>query len=409
MRVNERDLAELRTRWEELCKRADRLGIPRPELREGARGVERIAAADGIGPDRVVCWVDVEAHGGRVNLDGWRLLGTLQHIEGRTLVRTVPGQAVPRERWNADPRDCDQCHARRDRIHTYVLAHAESGRVVQLGSDCVRGYLPGMDVEALLAYTVALIEWSEAIGAAGEERDDWGRREPDRWDLAGLLEMTARVIRVDGWVSRRQAEERGGAATADGVLLALGGPGKDDSRELRAWFRKVEEARQEGDEGEAGRAILWALSQGEASDYGHNLATIASLGWADRRMLGLACSMLPAYRRAHEREVEEARTARESQHVGTVGKRETFRGLKVDSVRYFEGDYGTRALVTFRDACSNVLAWWTSADSATVDVRELEEHAGNGRRYDVKATVKSHDRYKGTAQTMLSRCAVSAV
>jgi hypothetical protein len=83
-----------------------------------------------------------------------------------------------------------------------------------------------------------------------------------------------------------------------------------------------------------------------------------------------------------------------SAHVGTVGRREVFAGLRLSRVLHFASEQlGTVHLHLFEDAAGNELVWKTSAIC-------LEPP---GKTFTVKATVKAHDEYRGTPRTVLAR------
>lgn len=86
-------------------------------------------------------------------------------------------------------------------------------------------------------------------------------------------------------------------------------------------------------------------------------------------------------------------------YVGTVGKRETF-AVVLDFVTGYETAYGYTTVLKFRTDEGATLVWKASNTGlARGDV---------GKRYALKGTVKAHAEYKGTKQTMVSRCAVTA-
>ena len=73
------------------------------------------------------------------------------------------------------------------------------------------------------------------------------------------------------------------------------------------------------------------------------------------------------------------------------------RPLTVTKVRPFDSYYGVKTLVVFEDEPGNLLNWWASCN-----VDHLEE----GDVVTIKATVKEHGDYKGTAQTIIKRVKV---
>lgn len=134
------------------------------------------------------------------------------------------------------------------------------------------------------------------------------------------------------------------------------------------------------------------------TDYEHNLRVVLRAGVVSFRTAGLAASLLPAYSRLLGEEIRRQRWANRaatSQHVGTVSKRQVFKGLVLEAVISIDTDFGGLHIHRFVDESGNVLVWKTGTT-------KLEE----GYTYSVKGTVKEHGDYKGCKQTLLTRCAV---
>lgn len=392
---------EVQAAFLKLHAKAERLHLTPPVLTTVATGTDIITKRNWLGePVRFeVPWVELIATGEPPVFDGWRLLGVVQHVEGHTIIRGVPGHAIPERYREADPRNCDHCHAVRNRRDSIIVQHVD-GRTLQLGTDCAQGYLPSADVETLLGYMVAMLDAVGRVGTLSSSDDDAGywHRGSSRTNLIDFLRFTVRIIRAHGWVSRSAA----GAAepTADAVLRYIDGPAPGAGEATLRWFERTSAATRDDEQPLAEATIAFWQSATGTSDYVYNLRSIAAIGWVDERLAGLAASMVPGYQKV--RDEEAAANAKPSQHVGTVGKRTRFQNL-TSTVRYFDGDYGTRAQVTFRDEAGAILIWWTQADCASIDIRLLEDPA---RRWDVTGTIKKHDRFKGIAQTILTRCAV---
>jgi len=84
-----------------------------------------------------------------------------------------------------------------------------------------------------------------------------------------------------------------------------------------------------------------------------------------------------------------------SQHIGTVGKRETF-ALTIQWVKYFEGAFGATYIHGLKDAAGNVVIYKGS--------KCLGE---KGAAITVKATVKKHGERDGVKQTIITRPATA--
>ena len=141
---------------------------------------------------------------------------------------------------------------------------------------------------------------------------------------------------------------------------------------------------------DADAAIAWLTddSMEVSSDYIQSVQAIAKRGWVANKHMGFACSIIQAYRR------EMARLAKvntDSQHIGTIGERDTFT-LKVNRLIFSEGFYGLTIIHLMEDKDGNVFKWFSSGP-------ELDE----GEFLTVKATVKDHSEYQGTKETVLTR------
>ena len=92
----------------------------------------------------------------------------------------------------------------------------------------------------------------------------------------------------------------------------------------------------------------------------------------------------------------ERRASWNSQHLGTVGKRDVF-NVEVDRVAYFESAFGIVWIVTMRDEAGNAIV------SKSTSFR-----AERGQRLTIKATIKDHGDFRGEKQTVVQRIKVAA-
>ena len=118
-----------------------------------------------------------------------------------------------------------------------------------------------------------------------------------------------------------------------------------------------------------------------------------------RRYTGIMASLIPAYRREHGLNGRGEKKEITSEHQGEIGKRQTWDltvtkrvDMEVDSYGWSYSGTEMLHIHIFEDEAGNVFVWKTTSVS-------LNE----GDSYKVKATVKAHDEYNGTPQTILSR------
>jgi hypothetical protein len=328
---------------------------------------------------------------------GWSFVAALTHIEGETVVRTVPGQEVP-VIYRTRGAVCDHCRVARRRSETYVLRH-EDGRLVQVGSTCIGDFL-GADVAGDLAAAAATL-YAAARGIAEDGCEGMGGGSGET-TLGEYLPFVAWCVREQGWTSRTAARERGDAsATADRAMTYLSDPK----------IRKEAGCDPTADDvALAGAAEAWAEAitdetiAADRGDYLHNLRVVARSGLVVRKTAGIAASMIVAYQRHLGRErakIERAARPVANVHVGTVGKRETWGPIVLDFVTGYETDYGYTTVLKFRTVEGATIVWKASSTDL--------ERADVGKTFTLTGTVKKHDEYKGEKQTIVSRCRVEAV
>jgi hypothetical protein len=335
----------------------------------------------------------VEVTGKAPCIAGWTFVATLQHEGEGTIVRTVPTADVADGElaaYRSAPPACDYCQTDRRRGDTFVL-RSDDGLLKQVGRSCLGAFLGGLSPDGAASRAEWLAAADDLCGAAGE--DGWaGGRSVETATLESYLAFVAAAIRQDGWMSRTAARDTNRQATADTALTCGLWPSPMLPAAQRLYATDEDITLATG-------AIAYATANlSPVSDYEHNLDVVLRAGVITHRTAGIAASLIPWYQRALGRELERRRQAQlgaASQHVGVVGKRESFGVCVLERVFSIETQYGVLHIHKFADAQGNILVWKTGS-------AKLE----SGRQYTVKGTVKAHDEYKGTKQTTLTRAAV---
>ena len=393
------NMASVQAGLESLAKRAARKGLAPVAFTFGKAftttehtGAFACSGAASCGGCVKVSRVPLTLLGDVPRFDGWTFLAALQHLDGENIVRAVPGEAVP-PMYRARGPVCDHCKAVRRRNDTYVVRH-DDGRTMQVGSTCIGDFL-GSDDAGKLAASASYL--AEVRGLAEGACEGFGGATNGDSLLSAFLPVVAWCVEAQGWKSRTAARTDGGVATADRAWTYLG-----NKREAEKAGVNVTDAHT----ALAMSAEFWAEHltdaevDAERGDYLHNLRAVARTGLVTFRSSGIAASMVTAYQRFIGRQRQNAeRAARPvSEHIGTVGKRETFTA-RLDFVTGYETQYGYTTVCKFVTDAGNVLCWKASStDLARDDV---------GKLYSVTGTVKAHDDYKGTKQTALTRCKVT--
>lgn len=405
-------LAEVSRLVARMARRAVKLALPPPTLRtvrtyrvpqvqffdhDGRRRWRDVRDGEPEIPGaayQVVERHDVELSGELPALAGWAIVAALARVEtdegAAVVVRSVPGagELPPSFRDPLAAGDCDHCRMRRPRTVTYVLRETGSNRARRVGSSCLADFLRSGSAEDLIGYAEGLLAIREAL-AAGDPDDEDGGRGRQAWLPVPFLAAVVARSRRWGFVSRRQAEERGGLSTADAIAWPPTRIQCEEDRPVPVTPADLETAT---------AALEWARDLEGLSDYLHNCRTVARMGAWTRSEIGIGASIATAYDRelARKREADDA--AATSTHQGTVGKRAVF-ALTLLSFRVLPGDYGPRCLTKWRDAAGNRFTWYATGEHAPAEV---------GDTVNLKATVKAHESKRGFAETLLTRGAVQA-
>lgn len=375
-------------------KRAAKLGVEGFTLVKGEpfdKDVSVDKSGLGIEPQRFVRMIPCTITGPTIKAPGgWSLAGRVDFEDGATVVNSKPGVELPKRFRTITPM-CDHCRSDRQRNAVFVFNRAGDD-YMQVGRSCLKDYL-GHSPEAALW---AASEFGGIFDDIDRELDEGAGGGNRRAQLVGLDEvMTAAAwaVREFGFVSRKAADDRGGAPTSIEVDAALFG-----KKEREDYLKRVTQA----DKDKAASVVAWIQSEWgskpDTSDYEYNAVELTGRRAVHMRRIGLLTSLVAAYDRAHEEKI--AREKRVNAHVGTVGKRQDFEATFAGS-NAFDTAYGTMWVARF-DTPAGVLVYKGGTPFWPSTIKP-------GDRMKFKATIKEHDDYKGTKQTIIQRVAGAEV
>jgi hypothetical protein len=150
----------------------------------------------------------------------------------------------------------------------------------------------------------------------------------------------------------------------------------------------------QGDIDLGAKAAEWVLEQSDASDYMATLIKCVKAGAISHKRLGFLASAITAYKRAIEKPVEVTDNMT-NEWVGD--KKERLRGIvgTIKRVRTIPSsfDEGMTTIVTLVTGGGNTFVWFATnyPDAEVGDVWTFD------------GTVKNHNEYQGTRQTIVSR------
>jgi len=400
-RIPERNLSKVKSKIEKLNRKATRLETPEIELLVGSFEDEEILE-EGKPTGRFIRYYEVTVTGETPMLAGWKFVAVLEQTEGGNIVRTVPGEQLPKEYRMVD-QHCDHCNLIRQRKDTYVVEHIDTCETKQVGSACLKDFTGGNDPHRAAAMAEFLMSVDEFMQLA-EDDDFFGGGGSGEYlvSLENYLGYVSMMIRRYGWLSRGKARDEGkaGEATAD---LA-------DSM-MNKKYKKSDDFPTDDDKAKATAAIEWGREflnakagddpvNGDISDYEWNLLMVINQDIIGYRSFGLAASLLPFHYRELHKIVEKAQQAeRSNEWLGEPKQRLQFDNLEVVFEQSYENDWGITILYKFVDEVGNELIWWAS--------KWQDFEVGNV--VSGKATVKKHEVYKDRKQTVINRAKFTEV
>lgn len=301
-------------------------------------------------------------------IDGWQLIAKIEFdSELGNMVQLFPGVDSVDTRYRTVAPICEHCNTARRRRDVIVLRHTESGEEKIVGRNCLADFIRTGDAETLARFAEFMDRLAKIDSDSLEESDsdycDYNigcNRGPIVKTLNYLATVSA-VIRKCGWVSKTVAKERPDTfATAEIAGRCFWG---FRAKEFRA---KQDLYPTDKDLARAEAALEWARQQeGSDSEYLHNIARLANCATLNWKYEGYVASIIAAHGRACDRENELKKQKLERTFLGKVGER--VRGVLVQVVRmrFIEGMYGAKTIVTMEAAVGEkraVLTWFATGD-----------------------------------------------
>lgn len=356
-----------------------------------------VTETEDSGADVEIVVVDIALSGRPAQYAGWTFVAAVDTIgEGAGagfVLRCAPGmEATAEERAILAPYACQHCHTtRNNRVYTYLLRNAESGESIQVGKTCMADFLGVPVVPTMFTTTDSLAD--EVGGRIGGGAPEFA----PEYVVAVAVAMT----QGRGYVSAAKAAEQDTASTASFVSAFLYEP------KARARFVEDFPALASPDTAAAARMIADVLGAPADSEYISNVQAALRGATVNPRHIGLVASTVVAHHnlteRAEERaERETANAARAAAkdaitYAGEVGDKITLTG-RIARHQWVSTQYGTSALVIVETG-EHVAKMFTSARWAD-DVTE-------GDTVTLTGTVKTHQEYEGTRQTVMTRARVT--
>ncbi len=384
--INEDDLPKLQAKINDLNKRAKRIGTDPITLELGE--TKKVKLQTRFVEDLWRGLVEVTVNGPEPRYADWQFVAALKPLTSGNMVFAIGDQEIPRKYRKADM-TCDHCGTKRKRNATYIIRSTETGEYKQVGRSCLKDFMGHGDPARFADFLAAIAEFVKEVEDWGDDGDTayWDNDElPSNkyFSIEKYLGYVVASIERHGWTSRAEAQF-GDYATADAAADWMFPPKHQRTepvpeKALRkakaalAWIRKKPEK--------------WATT-----NYLQNLRLLCKEDVIGADEIGIAASLITVYDREKESERRERDIAagKGSKHVGAVGERRDFR-LKITSIKPYDGNYGMVYITKLLDDDGNEFTWFAS-----------NEPGEEGKTYNITATVKKHDEFRGIPQTHITR------
>lgn len=341
--------------------------------------------------------------------NGWLFGATVEPsgIEGKNFVNyslsgNDIGFIVPNKYFSSNPCRCDYCKTNRRRSKTYLVVNQETGEWKQLGRECLKLFVTGIDVDAIATFEFFIKEAEDFVNPSDEF---FYNRRFKFVKVADALALAVALYCDKGYVTTRDAVGDANDFCNKNIvqrkLSRLYGYDSDFlniTNSARAEIDKININTDVPIAKIAVKIVLKSVKELPDDTYYNNLKVIVSNEYIPLNKLGLLVSIPKAidrYKEEKKRQEEKERLAAESNYLGSVGEKISIHFVSGREVACCETQFGLLHIYEFKDANGNTVVWKSSSSK---DIPE------NGT---VTGTVKAHEEYNGIKQTVILRAKIT--
>lgn len=291
---------------------------------------------------------------------GWKFIARVDHESYGNVIVGVPdsehGAELHKMFGKSQASFCDHCQTTRNRTSTFVVQN-EKGKLVRIGRQCLRSYLPGGEREITKMIDFANILTNVALGLEEYEEQQkrggggGGSGSPKYFSANDVLGLTIAFAQTFGYVSRKKSQEifdstgeSGPEPTAQKVMNALTGVTQDavkqwpNNEKIKRENEVIENysSNQEKYKKEADEIVDWAgpylkseldKPNNPMREYFQNLSVIVgALSKSEeskainKKHINILASLYPTYKRNVTQKKEASKENKKtSEYVGTPG------------------------------------------------------------------------------------------
>ena len=313
------------------------------------------------------------------------------------------GFIVPTRYFSLNPCTCDYCKTNRQRNKTYLVVNRETGEWKQLGKECLKLFVTGIDVDAIATFESFI---KEAEDAANPRDEFFYNRRLRFVKVADALDLACAVYRERGYLATRDAVGNSNDLCNKNIvqrkLAQQYGYDSDFlniSNSVRNEIDEIAVKTTTAIAKEDTEVAVEMVKRFPDEPYYNNLKVIVENEYIPLNKLGLLVSIPKAidrYEDEKKKQEEKERLAAESDYLGSVGEKISVNFVSGREVACCETQFGLLHIYEFKDANGNAIVWKSSSS------KDIPESG------TVTGTVKAHGAYAGIKQTVILRAKITA-
>ena len=355
-------------------------------------------------PDEAVFAENNWAFGGSVEPSG---------VEGKNFVNVNLsgkdlGFIVPTKYFSSNPCSCDYCKTDRKRTKTYLVTNRATGEWRQLGKECLKLFVTGIDIDAIATFESFIKEVEDAANPGDEF---FYNRRARFVEVQRALELAQAATKMFGFVATRDnIGDRNVLSTKNIVqakILKEMGCQSDllnidnsDREKINLAVVRLTVYMTSAEESISNDIIALRETVTELPDepYYNNLKTVLANEYVPLDKLGLLVSAPKAISRYYElkkMQEEKEKLAKSSNYLGEVGDKISVNFISGREVACCETQFGLLHIYEFKDENGDTVVWKSSSS------KEIPESGV------ITGTVKTHEEYDGIKQTVVLRAKIT--
>lgn len=289
---------------------------------------------------------------------------------------------------------CQHCNTTRRRSQTFLIKHADSQALMQVGRSCLADFISDTRTAEHIINSATM--HTDLLSFMSDEADfAFNNRTAERIDVKDALTVCAALIRTYDYVATSQA-----SATMPSTRQRLAKAfnfTKTDKYENSYTITEI-------DTQTATEALQYA-QQVSGNDFLNNISAVAMKQTVKEKHFGLLSAIVPAYlremQRLNELQRKQANNAVSNYVDAEINDMINFDNVTVTFVRFIDNDFGGSYIIKFLTQDNNILTTFASASSAFINCKQ-DDFIKVNDTFNIRCKIKNFEIYNDEKQTVIS-------